>query len=124
VHKESPHIYGVSYFSSRGPTADGRPKPDLVAPGERILSARHDVSVEPPSKDGRMEDFYIEMSGTSMAAPHVSGGLAAFLSVRREFLGYPDRVKEMVLRHCTDLRRDPYVQGRGLMNVLQMLTAT
>src|SRR5262249_14487512 len=42
VHKTNPHTYGVSYFSSRGPTADGRRKPDVVAPGERILSARHD----------------------------------------------------------------------------------
>ena len=33
-----PHLYGVSYFSSKGPTGDGRAKPDLVAPGERILS--------------------------------------------------------------------------------------
>ena len=33
-----PHIYGVSYFSSKGPTGDGRLKPDLVAPGEKILS--------------------------------------------------------------------------------------
>jgi len=37
VHKESPHTFGISYFSSRGPTADGRQKPDVVAPGERIL---------------------------------------------------------------------------------------
>ena len=39
THRDSPHIYGVSYFSSKGPTGDGRAKPDLVAPGERILSA-------------------------------------------------------------------------------------
>ena len=38
VNKTNPHTYGISYFSSRGPTADGRQKPDLVAPGERILS--------------------------------------------------------------------------------------
>ncbi len=42
VHKEKPHTYGVSHFSSRGPTADGRCKPDCVAPGEQILSCRHD----------------------------------------------------------------------------------
>lgn len=36
THRHSPHTYGVSYFSSRGPTGDGRRKPDLVAPGERI----------------------------------------------------------------------------------------
>ncbi len=33
-----PHTYGVSFFSSRGPTGDGRLKPDLVAPGERVQS--------------------------------------------------------------------------------------
>ena len=39
THRFWPHTYGVSFFSSRGPTGDGRLKPDLVAPGERIRSA-------------------------------------------------------------------------------------
>ena len=34
THRYWPHTYGVSFFSSRGPTGDGRLKPDLVAPGE------------------------------------------------------------------------------------------
>lgn len=38
VNADRPHLYGISAFSSRGPTADGRAKPDVVAPGERILS--------------------------------------------------------------------------------------
>ena len=38
THRDAPHTYGVSYFSSKGPTGDGRLKPDLVAPGERITS--------------------------------------------------------------------------------------
>ena len=38
THRDSPHVYGVSYFSSKGPTGDGRAKPDLVAPGEKIVS--------------------------------------------------------------------------------------
>src|SRR5436309_9291552 len=38
THRDSPHTYGVSFFSSKGPTSDGRIKPDLVAPGERITS--------------------------------------------------------------------------------------
>ena len=38
THREMPHIYGVSYFSSKGPTGDGRLKPDLIAPGEKIIS--------------------------------------------------------------------------------------
>jgi subtilisin family serine protease len=122
VHKTNPHTYGISYFSSRGPTADGRRKPDVVAPGERILSARYDWSADAVSP-GRLpyENLYIEMSGTSMATPHVSGVLAAFLSLRREFIGYPDRVKEILLNSCVDLRRDPYMQGAGLPNLIKML---
>ncbi len=123
VHKRNPHTFGISYFSSRGPTADGRGKPDLVAPGEQILSALH---AYPRRADGtrRVEDLYVEMSGTSMAAPHVSGILAAYLSVRREFQGYPEKMRQILLSNCTDLGRDPYMQGRGLPNLVRMLANT
>jgi subtilisin family serine protease len=117
VHKDNPHTYGVSYFSSRGPTADGRLKPDVVAPGERILSCRHRL----PKAPKRVEDEYVEMSGTSMAAPHVSGVLAAFLSVRQEFIGETDRVKDLLIRNCTDLGRDRFQQGAGVPNLVKML---
>ena len=120
IHKSNPHSYGVSYFSSRGPTADGRMKPDLVAPGENILSARHVW----PRQGSNASDYYVEMSGTSMAAPHVSGLLAAFLSVRSEFIGYPDRVKQLLMAHCTDLGRDAYIQGKGMPNLIKMLLNT
>ena len=40
THGNWPHTYGVSFFSSRGPTGDGRLKPDLVAPGERVQCYR------------------------------------------------------------------------------------
>lgn len=120
VHKENPHTYGTSYFSSRGPTADGRQKPDLVAPGERILSCRHEIL---GGKEKSVEDLYIELSGTSMAAPHVSGLVASFLSLHREFIGYPDRVKEILLSSCTDLRRERNVQGAGMPNLVKMLVS-
>jgi subtilisin family serine protease len=120
VHKLNPHTYGISYFSSRGPTADGRRKPDLVAPGERIKSACHRVTTNARTAS----ELYVEMSGTSMAAPHVSGVLAAFLSIRREFIGYPDRVKSILLQQCTDLGRDHYSQGAGLVNLVKMLLNT
>jgi hypothetical protein len=118
VHKTNPHSYGVSYFSSRGPTVDGRRKPDVVAPGEKIISAHHRYRVRDPST------WMVEMSGTSMAAPHVSGLLAAFLSVRREFVGFPDRQKQILLDHCTDIGRDRYMQGCGIPNLVKMLAAT
>jgi subtilisin family serine protease len=117
IHKSKPHLYGVSYFSSRGPTADGRGKPDLVAPGERILSCRAGAN---PRKKTR-ENLYVAMSGTSMAAPHVSGVVACFLSARKEFIGYPDRVKDILLNACTDLKRDRMHQGAGMPNLVKML---
>ena len=120
VHRENPHTYGVSFFSSRGPTADGRMKPDLVAPGERILSAAHDA----PRRAKRADQLYVEMSGTSQATPHVSGLIAGFLSVRREFIGYPNRVKSLLLDSCTDLGRDRYIQGHGMPNLVKMLLGT
>ena len=54
----------LSDFSSLGPTWDGRIKPDVMAPGTRIVSS---IPVELGSK------YYDVMSGTSMAAPFVSG---------------------------------------------------
>ena len=124
IHKSNPHTFGVSYFSSRGPTADGRKKPDLVAPGEQVLSAYHNYNRRRPVKQRIASDLYVEMSGTSMACPHVSGLLAAFLSVRREFIGYPNRVKTILLENCTDLNRDVYIQGRGMPNLIKMLTTS
>jgi subtilisin family serine protease len=122
VHKTNPHTYGISYFSSRGPTADGRRKPDVVAPGEKILSARHDWQDFKDNSPRKTEDRYIMMSGTSMATPHVSGILAAYLSLRREFISSPDRVKAILMEGCVDLRRDPFMQGAGLPNLIKMLT--
>jgi subtilisin family serine protease len=120
IHKTKPHMYGVSYFSSRGPTADGRCKPDVVAPGERILSCRAGA---PPGTLTR-KNLYVAMSGTSMAAPHVSGLIASFLSARQEFIGYPDRVKQLLLDACTDLKRDRNHQGAGMPNLEKMLLIT
>ena len=118
THREMPHTYGVSYFSSKGPTGDGRPKPDLIAPGEKIVSAAAPRKA-PAGTDWRTA--YVEDSGTSMAAPHVSGAVAAFLSVRREFCGRPMAVKQILLSSATDLHRKRAFQGHGLLNLFQAL---
>jgi subtilisin family serine protease len=120
THRDMPHVYGVSYFSSKGPTGDGRAKPDLVAPGERIIScAAGKNRREMKEKAGDCD--YLEESGTSMAAPHVSGVIAAFLSVRREFIGRPDKVKEIFLSTATDLKRERYFQGYGLVDLMRAI---
>lgn len=130
INADKPYLYGVSWFSSRGPTADGRWKPDVVAPGERILSCSSNFEVSPKWKPHipasyqhlDRDKLYRHESGTSMACPHVSGLLAAFLSVRKEFRGQPDEVKKILLENCNDLGRDRYHQGAGMPNLMRMLT--
>ena len=60
--------YFQTYFSSRGPTADRRIKPDVSAPGYYIMSV----------KSGTITG-YTEMSGTSMATPYTAGTVALML---------------------------------------------
>lgn len=108
THRESAHTYGVSYFSSRGPTGDGRSKPDLVAPGEKIVSTI-------PDGDNR------RMDGTSMAAPHVSGVAALLLARYPELVGRPSRIKEILCKTATDLGRERYFQGSGMVDALRAL---
>jgi hypothetical protein len=108
THRQMPHKYGVSYFSSRGPTGDGRRKPDLLAPGEKI------VSTIPGNKTAVLD-------GTSMAAPHVSGAAALLMARHRELIGQPRRIKEILCRTATDLERERSFQGAGLLDILRAL---
>lgn len=142
THRDSPHTFGISYFSSKGPTGDGRPKPDLVAPGERIIScaagqkkvdalaqvARQNEPGSSPddSANSSVDSIaaracYIDDSGTSMAAPHVSGAIAAFLSIRREFIGQPAEVKRIFLDSAMPLGRERYFEGHGLVDVMKSI---
>jgi subtilisin family serine protease len=63
---------GIAMFSSRGPTLDGRTKPDVVAPGTNILSTRSQV---PGASDlwGMYNKWYAYSGGTSMATPLTAG---------------------------------------------------
>ena len=92
---------------------------DVVAPGEKILSAATGKLLIDRAEGKQCE--YVEDSGTSMAAPHVSGVIAAFLSVRREFIGEPERVKEIFLGAATDLKRERSFQGAGLIDLMRAI---
>ena len=108
THRDSAHLFGVSYFSSRGPTGDGRIKPDLVAPGEKIESTT-------PNNNK------LRMDGTSQAAPHVSGTAALLLARYPELIGRPTRIKEILCKTATDLGRERYFQGAGMVDALRAL---
>lgn len=123
THRDMPHTYGVSYFSSKGPTGDGRCKPDLLAPGEKIVSCAAPNSELVKRDTGDSECSYFENSGTSMAAPHVSGAVAAFLSIRSEFKGEAEKVKQIFTSTATDLGRDRYFQGAGLVDLMRAIQA-
>jgi hypothetical protein len=120
--RELPHVYGVSYFSSKGPTVDGRPKPDLVAPGERIVSCAVGSRAAELRDVGLSSDvLYSPNSGTSVAAAHVSGAAAALLSARLDLIGDPGSVKAVLMNSALDLGRSPFYQGRGVIDLLQAL---
>ena len=108
THRLRAHEYGVSYFSGRGPTGDGRRKPDLVAPGEKVVG---------PLPGGRAGP----RDGTSMAAPHASGAAALLMARNPEFVGRPERIKQVLCDSATDLGRYSFYQGAGLLDTLRAL---
>ncbi|MGE5704506.1 MAG: S8 family serine peptidase [Clostridia bacterium] len=116
----------IAGFSSKGPTEDGRVKPDIVAPGTYILSTR---SIYAPD-DSFWKNYdrsYAYMGGTSMATPILAGGVAQI----RQFLqekGYSNPsgalIKAMLLTGADDLGKILNEQGFGRANLLASTQTT
>ena len=94
-----------SYFSSMGPRRDGRAKPDIAAPGERIFSAfssHLDENVGYARSGLLAGGRYQGLQGTSMASPHVTGVVALMLQVNPA-LDYGDVLDVLRSTARTDL---------------------
>jgi len=104
----------VAYFSSRGPVSSFYIKPDLVAPGAFINTTL---------TEGR----YNFTSGTSFAAPHVTGAVALLLQKNPELK--PNEIKSILVT-TTDFVEDAYknkfpleAAGSGRLNVTRAFNA-
>ena len=119
----------LSYYSSHGPTADGRTKPDVTAPGCRLISAtsRYYSSFaagQCAAKSG--SDYYDAMMGTSMASPFVAGTVALWLQANPNLT--PLDVLTILRRTSmhdqftgTEADCDPNLWGAGKINAFEGL---
>jgi len=124
----------ISGFSSRGPMADGRIKPDIAAPGQLIASCVNtrtypgwmkDITTSKTSFKG--QDYYwVLFSGTSMASPHVCGIVALMLQLNPNLT--PTDVRTILQKTAT---RDAFTgpdsnirYGYGKINAYEAMKAT
>ncbi len=135
----------LSSFSSKGPTADGRTKPDVIAPGCQIYSSVNSYEVT----NNTMGDFgvtgplltqtikgvagiangtecrYGKLQGTSMSAPFVAGVIALWLENARWM--DPEQVKDVLSKTCTTddkVGTNPNEVGYGKIDALAGLIET
>ena len=108
----------VAPFSSSGPSRDLRPKPDLVAPGVDVLAARSASII-----DSHNRGLLVRKSGTSMAAPHVTGAVALCLEAAGNTFSAP-QIRSLVLGSCDPARAPdaPFRFGRGYLNIPRLIT--
>ncbi len=106
----------IPYFSSRGPTLDGLHKPDLVAPGRKIISLRARSSfLDNALIERRMGNSYFRLTGTSMAAPIVAGVAALMLQSNPSLK--PDQIKNILTQTARPLSISNLdVTGAGLVD--------
>ncbi len=121
----------VSSFSSRGPTVgDYVLKPDLVAPGNRLVAAvpqNSKLLQDLPSRvvscsTEACTDNYLELSGTSMATPMVAAAVARML--QKDASLSPATVKARLMRSARKIDDEPTSAGAGALDVEAALADT
>jgi len=107
----------VANFSSRGPTVDGFEKPDVVAPGVNIIAGRSKNTAL-----GRViDDYYVELSGTSMATPFAAGIALLMLEAKRDLT--PEEIKVALENTALDLQTgNDNIEGEGRIDAYAAIT--
>jgi len=117
IDVKNPNVGKMSDFSSWGLTSDGDFKPDITAPGGNIYSTLNDKS-------------YGNMSGTSMASPHVAGAVAVILQrIEKEYPDITEDARQILTKNLlmssalphkslvNGLYSSPRQQGAGVLNL-------
>lgn len=132
VHNGGPEA--MANFSSRGPCEDGRIKPDLVAPGTWIASARSPLAPD-FNAWARISDEYIYDGGTSQSGAHVSGAAAVLIQWFRETQAMskpsPALVKAALINSAVNLAESAGTapapnmdEGWGRLNLTDIFTGS
>jgi serine protease AprX len=119
----------LAAFSAWG-TADSNAKPDLVAPGRRIVSLRAvgstlDMLFPDRVVAAKNGATYLRLSGTSMSTPVVAGAVALLLERDPDLT--PDQVKSLLMKSAKRYGQDaapppdPAADGNGLLDVATAL---
>jgi subtilisin family serine protease len=107
----------MSPFSSRGPRAgDFGIKPEIAAPGQDIVAARADGTLE----DRVVDQHYARLSGTSMAAPHVAGAAGILAAQHPDWTG--EQLKAALMSTSNPISAGLYDQGAGRLDVARAVS--
>lgn len=122
---ESVTIWGSSQknFSGRGPTLECVIKPDIVAPGANIVSCLSPTAyIDSSNTEGVkiVDKNYLQLSGTSMSTPIVTGAIALLLQKYPSLT--PNDVKYMLKYSTTDLGYPKNQQGWGLIDIEKLIS--
>jgi serine protease AprX len=118
-----PNNDSVPQWSSRGPTAEGVVKPDVVAPGRTVVALRSPGStIEANNPKALLAPSYIRGSGTSQAAAVTSGAAALLLANRPNLT--PDQVKALLMSTASSIPNlSRFAQGAGRVQLEAATTA-
>ena len=108
----------IAEFSSRGPVGM-RIKPDVVAPGVKVVSVNTDKEYKSGQRNILSPVPYTTMSGTSVATPIVSGSVALLLEKNPSWT--PNQIKKVLMDNAIPIVKDANAEGRGIIDLEKII---